>query len=258
MEEGYTVLPAFYDFLGKHPDYRAYAEAVIELYNELGAKESGLFLDLACGTGRFISALMDRGEDVIGVDLSPERLNAARKNCARRGHAPLLLCQDMRELDLYGTVDVCTCFSNSLNYLESEEELARVFSLVHNFLTPGGLFLFDVDSLYKFEKLYGDNSYIFEAPKCYCVWQNSYKKRKKECIFYIDIFEGTPETAYKRRSEVQKQRYFSQKALERSLKEAGFELIFRGRDPKGTPVKEDTADVFYLARCIKSETGGQK
>ena len=74
MAGGYTELPAFYDFLGEHPDYEAMAEAILARYEKEGAKESGLVLDLACGTGKLTCALLDRGADVIDTDLSPEML----------------------------------------------------------------------------------------------------------------------------------------------------------------------------------------
>ena len=252
MFESYTVLPAFYDLLGKHPDYETIAGVICDTYQKQGAKESGLFLDLCCGTGKLLSALIDRGADVIGVDRSPEMLNVARANCRKKKRQPLLLCQDMRDLDLYGTVDVCVCASNSLNYLQSTADLSRVFSLIHNFLTPGGLFFFDIDSLYKFERLYADNCYVFETGDCFCVWQNDYRPSKRECVFLIDLFERTGEEVYRRRSEWQKQKFYSERTVERLLRTAGFELLTKGADYRGAPLGRDSADLFYLAKCVKA------
>ena len=251
MAGGYTVLPEFYDFLGKHPDYKSYGKTILDLYQKIGAKESGLILDLACGTGKLTMALSAEGADVIGVDNSPEMLSVARENCRKKGFSPLFLMQDMRELDLYGTVDVVVCATNSLNYLESEEDLQKVFSLVHNFLTPGGLFFFDINSRYKFEKMYGDNVYVFEAKNAYLIWQNQYKKRKKECIHDLTIFKKETDGRYSRREESQKQVYFPAKKLKKQLAAAGFELLSEGRDYQGRSVKTDSPDIFYLARCIK-------
>ena len=60
MAASYTELPAFYDFLGEHPDYEKMAERIINVCEEKGAKESGLVLDLACGTGKLACALLDK------------------------------------------------------------------------------------------------------------------------------------------------------------------------------------------------------
>lgn len=251
MAGSYTQLPAFYDFLGEHPDYEEMAERILSLYEAEGAKESGLILDLACGTGKLTCALLDRGADVIGTDLSPEMLMQARETCMAKGHMPLLLCQDMKELDLYGTVDVAVCATNSLNYLEKEEELAAVFSLVHNFLTPGGLFLFDINSLYKFETLYGENTYVFESDKAFCVWQNQYDAKDGVCDFRLTIFEEERGGRYKKLEEEQCQTYFSLEKVKELLVKAGFELLGVASDCKGGALEEDSADIYVTARCIK-------
>ena len=251
MAASYTELPAFYDFLGEHPDYEKMAERIINVYEEKGAKESGLVLDLACGTGKLACALLDKGADVIGTDLSPEMLMQARDTCMQKGHSPLLLCQDMRELDLYGTVDVTVCATNSLNYLENEGELERVFSLVHNFLTPGGLFFFDINSLYKFEKLYGENTYVFENEDVFCVWENQYEAEEGVCDFRLTMFEKERSGRYRRLEEEQSQTYFAEELVEKLLKKAGFELIEKAGDLEGGAVNEESADLFYVCKCVK-------
>ncbi len=251
MAASYTELPAFYDFLGEHPDYEKMAECIINIYEEKGAKESGLILDLACGTGKLTCALLERGADVIGTDLSPEMLMQARDTCMQKGHSPLLLCQDMRELDLYGTVDVTVCATNSLNYLENEGELEKVFSLVHNFLTPGGLFFFDINSLYKFEKLYGENTYVFENEGVFCVWENQYEAEEGVCDFRLTMFEKERSGRYRRLEEEQSQTYFAEELVEKLLKKTGFELIEKAGDLEGGAVNEESADLFYVCKCVK-------
>lgn len=251
MAASYTELPAFYDFLGEHPDYEKMAERIINIYEEKGVKESGLILDLACGTGKLACALLDKGADVIGTDLSPEMLMQARDTCMQKGHSPLLLCQDMRELDLYGTVDVTVCATNSLNYLENEGELERVFSLVHNFLTPGGLFFFDINSLYKFEKLYGENTYVFENEGVFCVWENQYEAEEGVCDFRLTMFEKERSGRYRRLEEEQSQTYFAEELVEKLLKKTGFELIEKAGDLEGRAVNEESADLFYVCKCVK-------
>ena len=251
MAASYTELPAFYDFLGEHPDYEKMAERIINIYEEKGAKESGLILDLACGTGKLTCALLDKGADVIGTDLSPEMLMQARDTCMQKGHSPLLLCQDMRELDLYGTVDVTVCATNSLNYLENEGELERVFSLVHNFLTPGGLFFFDINSLYKFEKLYGENTYVFENEGVFCVWENQYEAEEGVCDFRLTMFEKEQGGRYRRLEEEQSQTYVSEDLVEKTLADCGFELLLKAGDLEGGAVKKESADLFYICKCVK-------
>ena len=245
-----SVIPEIFELLDLSAAEKM-AERILNIYEEKGAKESGLILDLACGTGKLVCALLDRGADVIGTDLSPEMLMQARDACAQKGHMPLLLCQDMRELDLYGTVDVAVCATNSLNYLESKEELKKVFSLVHNFLTPDGLFFFDVNSLYKFEKLYGENTYVFENEGIFCVWENQYDAQEGVCDFRLTMFEKEKGGRYRRLEEEQSQTYFSEELVETLLAECGFELMEKAGDLEGGPAECDGADVFYVCRCVK-------
>ena len=107
-------------------------------------------LDLACGTGSLSLEMAKLGYDVIGVDGSCEMLSEAMGKKAESGLDVLFLCQQMEELDLYGTVDLVTCTLDSLNYITSTKELSSVFALVNNFLEEGGIFVFDLNTEYKF------------------------------------------------------------------------------------------------------------
>ncbi|MDR2751253.1 MAG: class I SAM-dependent methyltransferase, partial [Clostridiales bacterium] len=108
----------------------------------------GLVLDLGCGTGSLSALLREMGCDMIGVDASEEMLSEAYG----KTEGILLLKQDMRELDLYGTVASIVCFCDSLNYLTDDGDLLKVFKLCHNYLDPGGLFVFDVNTYKKYNE----------------------------------------------------------------------------------------------------------
>ena len=187
MADKYTALAYYYDALGEHMDYREYALFVHRYNKEYGKGKSGIALDLACGTGSMTLELDSLGYDTIGVDGSPEMLDVAREKS--EGREILYLCQDMRELDLYGTVDIVTCTLDSLNYLTSTKELSAVFALVNNFLEEGGLFIFDLNTEYKFKNIYGNNSYVFEDQGVFCTWQNEYVEKSGKCKFCVSVFE---------------------------------------------------------------------
>lgn len=107
--------------------------------------DDGLILDLGCGTGRMTRLMSDAGYDMIGVDMSEDMLMIARDASAQREEHILYLLQDMREFELYGTVRAVISVCDSMNYIMEEDELLTVFSLVNNYLDPGGLFLFDLN-----------------------------------------------------------------------------------------------------------------
>lgn len=152
--EAYSALAAHYDALTDDVQYDAWADYAEHIFARLGVSPK-LVLDLACGTGSLSLRMAQRGYEMIGVDLSPDMLAAA----AEKAYAfeperrPIFLCQDMAQLDLYGTIDAALCCLDSVNYVTDENALARAFSRVSLFLNPGGVFLFDVNTEFKLKGL---------------------------------------------------------------------------------------------------------
>lgn len=246
----YTVLADFYDKFNAHVDYAAIRDFIRSVLNEHKIPQSASLLDLACGTGRLTNLFAADGYDMIGVDLSPDMLSHAREESEALGLSPLYLCQDMRELDLYGTVDAAFSCLDSLNYLSSCEELARVFAHLKNFIVPGGLFLFDVNTRYKFEHIYGQNTYVYDEKNVYCVWQNFFHEKKNTCDFLLTFFvkEGK---SWRRLEESQRETFFSDEDLERAYKKSGFEAVaIYGDLQKNAPSPTDEKRYFVLRRSL--------
>ena len=186
---------------------------------------------------------------MIGIDGSPEMLSEAfSKNDGE--HQILYLNQDMREFELYGTVGAVSCCLDSINYLLSESDVKKTFSLVHNYLDPDGLFMFDVNTPYKFEKIYGDNAYILEDDGVYCGWQNFYDKENGICDFYLSIFEEE-DGQYYRQDEHQQERCYTKDTLCRLLTESGFEALEIVSDFDFTEPKDNTERYYIVARAKK-------
>ena len=184
---GYSAIARVYDKINEGINYSSWADFFEACFEKYCGVKPEIILDLACGTGRMTLEMSRRGYDMIGVDGSIDMLSEAYS--ANDGRV-LYLCQDMRELELYGTVGATLCCLDSLNYLIGDGELERVFSLVHNYSDPDALFLFDMNSPYKFEEIYKDNSYIFEGENdngeaFFCGWQNFYDSESKICSFYL-------------------------------------------------------------------------
>ena len=184
---------------------------------------------------------------MIGVDGSAEMLAEAYAE----GGGILYLMQDMRELELYGTVGAAVCCLDSINYLLEEKDVSRVFSLVHNYLDPDGLFLFDVNSPYKFEEVYGNNAYILEDETAYCGWQNEYDRETGICDFYLSLFEEQKDGSYERSDEHQRERCYHKEALCRLLSEAGFEVLGMFGDFGGGEVEANTERWYFVAKAKK-------
>lgn len=231
--QAYEALASVYDALGEDIDYTAFADFYEAAFRRAGLSPE-LILDLGCGTGTMTLELAARGYDMIGVDGSAEMLSRAfaRKAQAAGAHDILFLNQDMRDFELYGTVGAVVSTLDCVNYLAEDGDLDRCFSLVHNYLDPGGIFLFDVNTPHKFEHVFGDNAYILENESCYCGWQNEYDKESQLCHFYLSIFEEQEDGSYRRTDEEQVERCYTAEELRTALVRAGFEDIafFGGTD----------------------------
>ena len=149
MIKSYGVFAEFYDVLTANIDYKKRALYFDELIKRHDGKQGGLLLDLACGTGSLSEELDNLGYDIIAVDNSPEMLGIAMNKKIEHQKNIQYVCQDMRELDLFGNADITVCALDSLNHLKNFKDLCVVFRKVFMFTEPGGLFLFDINTEYK-------------------------------------------------------------------------------------------------------------
>ena len=160
----------------------------------------------------------------------------------------------MRSFELYGTVDGCFCCLDSINYLTKTSDVKRCFSLVYNYLIPDGVFVFDINTPYRFEKIYGNNDYILENNGSLCAWQNEYNEKTKLCQFYLSIFTENEDGTYTRNDEVQRERCYSRRQIENALKSCGFEIIGVYGDLNHTPASDKDEKWYFTVRCIKDES----
>lgn len=250
--EGYSAIAGVYDRLNKEVDYSRWADFFERRFGENGGRPE-IVLDLACGTGRMTRELAARGYDMIGVDGSADMLGEAY---SQGGEGILYLLQDMRSFELYGTVGATVCCLDSLNYLLDLSELRKAFALVHNYSDPDALFMFDMNTPYKFENTYSDNAYILEdegedGQGIFCGWQNFYDKESRICDFYLSVFEEDEDGAYIRSDEHQRERCYTLDEIKSALADSGFELISVYGNTDDTPAAEDTERWYIVAKVKK-------
>ncbi len=262
--DGYDAIAGVYDRLNAEIDYRAWADFIERCFDAYLPVRPQIILDLACGTGSMTLELARRGYDMIGVDGSVDMLSVAHARTAEEENIPpvLYLLQDMRAFELYGTVGAVTCCLDSVNYLLDEADVEKCFRCVHNYLDPNGLFLFDVNTPYKFEHIYGDCAYVLEdevtddtdpgqGRAVYCGWQNSYDAESGICDFYLSLFEEGEDGRYDRADEHQRERCYTLAALRSLLERSGFALLGVWSDYDFSAPCEDTPRWYVAARCIK-------
>ena len=250
----YDLLAPIYDKVNEeisYPKWADFIERIIERYYIDG--KPSLVLDLGSGTGKMTIELASRGYDMTGVDLSTEMLDMARDAADERGFGDkiLWLCQDMREFELYGTVDVTVSCLDCINHLTDKKSLTKCFDLVHNYLIPNGLFIFDINGKNKFESVYADNSYVIEDDSSLCVWQNYYNKKSGLCDFYITVFEEGEDGRYARYDEVQREKMYTLRVIKKALSDTRFEFIGAYRNFDFDDATDADDRIYIVARCIK-------
>lgn len=242
---GYHIFSQFYDNLTFNVDYKKradYIQSVLSFFKH----EPGLMLDLACGTGSLTLELRSRGEDIYGVDGSSDMLSIAMEKAYDKGLDVLFLCQQMENLDLYGTIDTCLCTLDSLNHLTDKDKLQQTFDKVSLFMNPGGVFLFDVNTVYKHRHILGDNTFVYDTDEVFCVWQNSLKENNIINI-ELDIFEREGK-GYRRHTERFKERAYETDELKAMLDKAGFSVLGVYRDMTLEPLGEDSDRAVFAAK----------
>lgn len=239
----YEAFAALYDCLTFDVDYVNMADFIELLFKRYACKRPELVLDLACGTGSLTAELAGRGYDMTGADASAEMLAVAREKLAARPGV-LLLEQDMRSFELYGTVDAIVCVLDSVNYVT--EGLDKVFALAANYLNPGGVLVFDINSPYKYQHILADNTFTYETDGIFYVWEN--ELQGEMCSFYLDFFVEQAGGDYRRYSEVHTQRVYDPALLERMLETVGLTVCGRYDGYNDRPVQACSERIVFACQ----------
>ena len=246
----YDLLAPVYDKINGDIDYGLWADFLESAVSKYSGVRPKLVLDLGCGTGRMALELAGRGYDLTGVDASAEMLDIARSAAEERGLDILWLLQDMQGFELYGTVDLTVSCLDCINHLKPKEA-RECFKLVHNYLVPGGLFIFDVNGKSKFENVYSDRAYVFEEEQGTVVWQNSYSAKNRTCNFLISVFSEENDGRYSRFDSLGREYMYTIRSLKSMLKSAGLEFMGAFSDFSFSTATDGDERIYIVAKCIK-------
>lgn len=243
--DSYTVLAKYYDELTRDVEYDKWSKYLSEIFIKHDTRVETV-LDLACGTGTLSFSLCDNGFEVIGVDASNDMLSIAYQKSLKREAGPLFLQQDMRELDLYGTVDAAVSCLDSLNYLTSHDSINKTFSRLKYFIRPGGLFIFDLNTDEKFKRMSGE-AFIRETERVFCVWSADYDEDTRLCSMRLDLFNRRGEL-WERTSEEHLEYAHTDLDLRKALENNGFEVLAVYDQFAFSPPEAESERIFYVAR----------
>lgn len=241
----YTAFAKHYDILMSDVNYEEIAQKINNIVNEY-FPEADFLIDLACGTGSLSEELTKLGFNVLGVDISQEMLSIAHDKKIRTGLGTQYVFGDMTSwLLTENKADVIVCMLDSLNHLESFDEIKRTFLNVYNSLSDGGLFIFDMNTPYKHKYILSDNAFVFEEDGLYCVWQNEYNDKDNRVDIYLDFFENSFDNNYKRFCEEFSEIACDSHAVKEFAKGAGFRYLESFDDFSDNKANEKSERILY-------------
>lgn len=246
--EAYTGFAEVYDLFMDNIPYEEWGTYVKGLLKEYGVDE-GLVLELGCGTGTMTEILASAGYDMIGIDQSEEMLEEALEKKQESGHEILYLCQDMREFELYGTVRAIICICDSMNYiLEEEEVLGILTSAAHNYLDYGGLFIFDLNTEYKYREILGEQTIAENREEGSFIWENYYDEEAMINEYDLTLFVKEPSGLYRKKEENHFQRAYSLETIRELVKKSGLKLLHIYDAFTHEPAREDSERVYVICQ----------
>ncbi len=255
----YQDFAAVYDELMDDTPYEKWGERLDGLIKKYGvskperdvedvlASERNLVVDLGCGTGTLTELMYRKGYDMIGVDISEAMLNIAMKKKAESGAEILYLLQDMRELELYSTVGTVFSVCDSLNYILEDDELLEVFSLVNNYLYPGGIFIFDFNTEYKYRQVIGNTTIAENREDCSFIWENLYDPEEEVNEYDLTVFVREDGERFRRFTETHFQRGYTVEKIRGLLEQSGMALLELLDADTGKAVTAESERVYVVA-----------
>ncbi len=253
-----------YDELMDATPYEEWCELITRLIHEYGVSspkrdadnlldsERNLVVDLGCGTGTLTELLYQKGYDMIGVDNSESMLNVAMEKREKSGDEILYLLQDMRELELYSTVGTVVSVCDSVNYILEEDELLEVFSLVNNYLYPGGIFIFDFNTDYKYREVIGDSTIAENREDCSFIWENYYDQDTSVNEYDLTIFVQEEGDRFRRFTETHFQRGYTVEQMTALVEQAGMTIVeVLDADTRKAPTSHSERVYIVARECGK-------
>lgn len=218
---GYVDFAQAYDALTFNVPY----DEIAEYYNNIlcSMTNGKRLLDMGCGTGNLSIRMAERGFDVIGQDASTEMLTQA----AAKFNAPNIrwICQNMSETELGETVDAVISTLDSVNHLQSADEMERCFKAAAACLEKGGVFAFDVNTVFKHREILGSNTFVYDVDGVYCVWQNEFDPSDNGVDIELDLFFEEEDGVYTRGYENFREVAVSEDELRHRLENSGFRIV---------------------------------
>jgi len=253
-----SIYEGFTDFYvrGIWPEFsRKMAEILPGVLKRLEASPKSI-LDVACGEGTFAVAQAKAGYKITGIDASSRMLKKAQEKALKENLDIRFILRDMRKLAFNEEFDLATCWFDSLNYLLETSDLEKTFAGVWHSLKAGGLFIFDMNTVYglisysgvavKYQK--GFSFIQLSTPDAVVLNYPEYDFGTNIATWQFTCFmrEGD---IWHRIDEIHCERGYSLEEIESCFKKAGFTELYRTGDLSNMEeLKPESKRVWFVLR----------
>lgn len=251
--EAYSEFANVYDIFMEDTPYEEWYKFIETCIKEQEVTVNSV-CELGCGTGQMTMLFAKNGCDVIGIDYSPEMLMVAQDRAFEEEVSILYLMQDMSDFEINGAVDlICSC-CDSINYLLEEEAVKSTFEKVATYLVPNGLFVFDMNTPYKYKEVLGNQIFADQTDEAAYIWENFYDEEEEINEYEVSFFIKDATGKYERTVENHYQRAYSKENICSLLEEVGLEVIHMYDNYSKQSISDKTQRITYVARKLNERT----
>lgn len=245
--ESYKSFASIYDEFMDNIDYSSWCDYIIEILNEYGITD-GELLELGCGTGSITELLASKGYTMIGLDNSAEMLSIATEKKDESGHDILYILQDMREFELHGRVRAIISVCDSMNYILTEDDLVKIFKQANKYLDADGVLIFDLNTIYKYEKILSYNTFAENREEGSFIWENFYDEKTQINEYDLTLFIAKADGSYQKNEELHYQRGYSLATIKELVVKAGLEFVNAYDAFTFDQPKENSERIYVVAK----------
>ncbi|WP_077618876.1 class I SAM-dependent DNA methyltransferase [Bacillus sinesaloumensis] len=221
----YGEFAYIYDDLMRDVDYNQWITFFKKKAARLKKSQPLRVLDIGCGTGEIAIQLAKEGYEVVGVDLSEDMLAVANNKAIEAGVSVEFYQQDMVEISGFAPFDIVLIFCDSLNYLQTEEDVQRTLQNVYELVFPDGIFLFDVHSVHKMDSIFLDGPFVSSDENVSFIWNCFAGAHRHSVEHELSFFvKNEHNDDYARFDEFHEQRTFPIETYRTWLEEIGFNV----------------------------------
>lgn len=242
--ESYRDFARVYDEFMDQTPYDEWLLNILNIFKEYKIDKDAQVLDLGCGTGKMARKLAREGYQVTAVDNSMDMLEIA---ASEEDDHILYVLQDMVSLELPQQVDAAVSICDCMNYILEEEDLKEAFRRVREFLKEDGVFVFDMNSHYKYKEILSCNTFAEDREDASFIWDNFYDEEERINEYQLSLFIQNEQGTYNKYEELHLQKAYEQEEVVSFLYEAGFSSVRVLDAETMDEVKEDTQRLYYIA-----------